>query len=151
MQKLVLNKMPTKKASKKTTKKKVATKAPAKKASKKTAVKKSAKKTTKSTKTSTKQKVGKRADKKALVYAPDQESFWVTDGRILNSLLALRDALEEMEKEVYRYHTDKAENDFANWVDSVLLDSACAKDLLKAKTPKSAKTVVVRHLKLYSV
>jgi hypothetical protein len=138
--------MPTKKASKKTTKKKVAKKATTKKVAKKTA-----KKSTSTSKKTTKKASSNKSGKKALVYAPDHESFWVTNGQILNSLLALRDALAEMEKEVYRYHTDKVENDFANWVDAVLCDSACAKDLAKAKTPQSAKTVVVKHLKLYTI
>jgi len=66
-------------------------------------------------------------------------------------LLALRDALDEMEKEVYAYHAGNAQNDFANWVAAVLADNACATDLQKAKTPKSAKTTVVKHLKYYSV
>jgi hypothetical protein len=70
---------------------------------------------------------------------------------VLNSLVALRDALNEMEEGVYSYHAGQAHNDFANWVSEVLADNACAVELQKAKTPKSAKTVVVKHLKLYSV
>lgn len=126
--------MPTKKATKK---------APAKK---KVAAKKVAKKTTKKAA----KKTTRKSSKKALVYADDQQSFWMTDGQILNSLLALRDALAEMEKEVYEYHATGWQNDFAQWVDVVLCDSKCAADLAKAKTPKSARTVVVRHLKFYT-
>ncbi len=88
---------------------------------------------------------------KPLVYADNQTSFWVSNGQILNSLVALRDALDAMEKEVYHYHAGEAHNDFANWVAAVLCDEDCAKDLEKAKTPTSAKTVVVKHLKAYSV
>lgn len=88
---------------------------------------------------------------KPLIYADNQTSFWVTNGQILNSLVALRDALEVMEKEVYHYHAGEAHNDFANWVAAVLCDADCAKDLEKAKTPTSAKTIVVKHLKTYSV
>jgi hypothetical protein len=143
--------MPTKKApkkaTKKVTKKKVAKKTATKKTTRKSAAKKSTKKAVKKT---TRKKTPAQSNKKGLVYAEDHESFWVTNGQILNSLLALRDALDDMEKDVYRYHTDKAENDFANWVESVLMDDACARDLVKAKTPKSARTVVVRHLKLYT-
>ncbi len=96
--------------------------------------------------------VAKTANKKKeLVVADQNTSFWVTNGQILNSLVALRDALDQMEKEVYLYHAGKVQNDFVNWVSAVLNDSACAKDLGKAKTPKSAKTVIVRHLKTYSV
>lgn len=86
---------------------------------------------------------------KSLVYANNETSFWVADGRILNSLVALRDALAAMEKSVYAKHVNGEKNDFANWVGVVLDDAACARDLLGAKTPTAAKTIVVRHLKLY--
>jgi hypothetical protein len=130
--------MPTKTTNKPAVKKvvkKVVKKTPAKKATKSVA-----------------KKVAKKApQKKSLIYADDQQSFWVTNGQVLNSLVALRDALNEMEEGVYSYHAGQAHNDFANWVSEVLADNACAVELQKAKTPKSAKTVVVKHLKLYSV
>lgn len=110
---------------------------------KKAAPKKAAKKTTK--------KAPKKSAEKQLVYANDGTSFWVTDGQILNSLVSLRDALSSMHKDVYKYHAEGDHNDFANWVEVVLCDGDCATDLRKAKTPTSAKTVVVRHLKYYAV
>ncbi|NCN12074.1 hypothetical protein GW937_02010 [Candidatus Kaiserbacteria bacterium] len=104
-----------------------------------------------SKKVATKKNTAKKNDKRSLVYAPDQKSFWVKNGQILNSLIALRDALEEMESEVYFYHAGEAHNDFAKWVADVLADDACAVELGKAKNPKSAKTVIVKHLKSYSI
>jgi len=144
---------PTKKAAKKTVVKK-----PAKKPSTKIAKKKTAKKTAKKAvnkssvkKTATKKTPKKTSDKKSLIFAPNDKSFWVTNGEVLNSLLALREALDEMEKEVYSYHVSKQHNDFANWVEAVLCDEQCAKELKKAATPTKAKTVVTRYLKVYSV
>jgi hypothetical protein len=134
--------MPTKKVPKKVIQKKL------KKTVKKPVVKKTVKKVAKNP---TKKGAVRKVIKKPLVYAGNQESFWVTNGQILNSLLALKDALEEMEKEVYLYHAGTAQNDFAAWVEAVLSDKKCAKELQKARTPKSAKTVVIKHLKSYSV
>ncbi|MCA9354268.1 MAG: hypothetical protein KC877_01985 [Candidatus Kaiserbacteria bacterium] len=128
--------MPTKKTTKTAPAKKAAAKKVVKKAVKKAPAKKAAVKT---------------GTKKPLVYASNTKSFWVKNGQVLNSLVALKDALEEMEKEVYVYHTGGDSNDFANWVEQVLCDNVCAADLAKAKTPKSAKTVVVKHLKYYAV
>ena len=108
----------------------------------------------KSTKAEVKKPAAKKTTKKAkkiLVYADNQSSFWVSNGQILNSLIALRDALDAMDREVYSYHAGEAHNDFANWVAAVLCDDACAADLEKAKTPESAKTVVTKHLKTYTV
>lgn len=121
--------MPTKKA---------ATKKPTKKVAKKAAVKKSARKTS-------------SRDEKLLVYANGPTSFWTTDGQILNSLIALRDALDTMEKAVYEHHVTAKKNDFAAWVKDILYDDECAIALKKAKGPKSARTTVVRYLKKYSI
>lgn len=132
--------------------KRSATKVASKKVAVEKAVKKPVTKVVKKVETKTAKKAApKVAEKKALVYADDGRSFWVKNGRILNSLVALRDALDEMEKEVYSYHAGEAHNDFAKWVSDVLADSACAVELGKAKTPKVAKTVVVKHLKFYAI
>lgn len=146
--------MPTKKATtksvKKTAVKKVVKKTVPKKVVKKTTKKPAVKKVAKKVVKKVTKKVSAKT-KKPLAYASNDTSFWVSDGQILNSLVALRDALEEMEKEVYHYHAGGAHNDFANWVAAVLADEACASELEKAKTPSSAKTAVVRHLKFYAV
>jgi len=151
--------MPTSKktATKKVAKKSVAKKAPAKKVAKKVAKKAVAKKTTQKTanksnpKKVSKKTPAKTPTKKSLVLAPNEQSFWVTNGAVLNSLVALRDALDEMEKEVYSYHVSKEHNDFASWVDVVLCDAQCAAELKKAQTPVKAKSVVTRRLKVYSI
>lgn len=99
-------------------------------------------------------KIAKKVDTKtgrSLVVASNQKSFWVSDGRILNSLVALHDAFDSMEKHHFEHHVGKDKNDFAVWVDSVLNDAICAVDLKKAKTPKAAKTVVAKHLKFYLI
>jgi hypothetical protein len=146
--------MPTKKttASKtKTTAKPAAKKAVAKKSIKKKVEKKPVAKKPASKKTATK-KVAKKTDKatgKVLVTADDERSFWTVNGEVLNNLISLSEALERMEKEAFSHHVTKEKNDFANWVETVLNDKACAVDLRKSKSPSGARTVVVRHLKLY--
>ena len=145
-------KITVKKATKKTVvKKSAAKKSPAKKVPKKTPTKARTTVAKKTVKKSPAKKTTQTKNKKPLVVAPNEKSFWVTNGAILNSLVALRDALDEMEREVYSYHVSKEHNDFAAWVDAVLADEKCAKDLAKAADPKKAKTVVAKHLKVYSV
>ncbi len=116
-----------------------------------TVVKKAvAKKTTTPKKAVAKKTVTKKVTK-PLVYAADNASFWTQDGQILNSLQALHDAFLKMEAAVYSYHANKDEHHFADWVEIVLLDPVCAADLRKAKTLTSAKTVVAKHLKTYTI
>ncbi len=91
----------------------------------------------------------KSTSAQSLVYADNDHSFWVQDGQILNSLKALRDAFTIMDKATFSHHVTKDKNDFADWVESVLCDAACAVDLRKAKTTKTAVTVVTKHLTRY--
>ena len=141
--------MPTKKVVSKKAPKKVVKKVAAakKKLVKKAVAKKpAAKKITKARKN-----VAMKKPVKDLVYAGDQESFWTTDGEILNSLMALSAAFGDMDKGVYQFHAEGDQNDFSVWVETVLCDGECAAELAKAKTHKSAKTIVTKHLKGYSI
>jgi hypothetical protein len=163
--------MPTKKAPAKKTvtkaTKKVATKksAPKKKPAAKakvmsakaaTKAKTPAKKAVKTKKTATKKaavpkKAAAKKPAKELVYAADHQSFWTTDGQVLNSLLALSDALTDMETGAFEFHIAGDQNDFSLWVETVLCDGECAAELAKAKTQKRAQSVVKKHLKTYSL
>lgn len=96
-------------------------------------------------------KKAKEGSKKDLVFSSNDNSFWVTDGQVLNSLLALNEALNNMEKEVYSYHVTKDKHDFAEWVEVVLVDVPCATELRKAKNPNSASKVITKHLQFYKI
>lgn len=138
--------MPTKKAATKKATKKVTKKAVKKTAKK--AVKKTAKKATKKTTKKTTTKASKKV--KALVCAPDDKCFWTTDGQVLQNLEELKFAFGSMDDEVFMHHVGKEKNDFADWVEQVLQDAECAAALRKARKPKTAQTVVVKCLRLYS-
>jgi phage-related protein len=124
---------------------------------KKAAVKKVATKKAPAKKVATKTTVAKKtAAKKVskptlrLVVASDSQSFWVQDGQVLNSLLALEMALKTMKPAVYAYHTSGDSNHFADWVEVVLGDSECATDLRNATTKTAAHRIVLARTKLYS-
>lgn len=145
--------MPTKKAPAKKAATKVAKKVTKKAAPKKPAAKKVvAKKKTTTKKPVAKTSTAKRVQKspKEPTYASNEQSFWVTNGEILNSLVALHHALDTMPKEVFEFHAFGPQNDFSVWVETVLCDADCAADLAKAKSQKTAKTAVAKHLKHYA-
>ena len=68
----------------------------------------------------------------------------------MKNLEELKFAFGTMGDEVYLHHVTKDKNDFADWVEHVLHDYECAAALRRSRKPSSAKTVVVRHLKLYT-
>lgn len=86
-----------------------------------------------------------------LVYTVETKAFWTSEGEILNSLLALREALAKMPKSVFSHHVNTNKNDFATWVEEVLGDVPCARDMRKAKTVAATKKVVTQHLANYQL
>ena len=121
-----------------------------KKVTKKTAPKKApraVKKTSAGKATATR---GKK-EVKVLACASDDKCFWTTDGQILKNLDELQMAFGTMGDEVFLHHVTKEKNDFADWVEHVLADAECASALRKSKKPASARTVVIKHLRQYSL
>ena len=86
--------------------------------------------------------------KRQLVHA-GEHSFWVCGGYILHNLLDLKDALLSMDNETFTHHVNSEKNDFAQWVDSILLDSELAQKLTKNKTASASAKTVEAHLKKY--
>jgi hypothetical protein len=89
--------------------------------------------------------ITKQAAKAILANVPEEKRFWVTDGRYLNNLEELKNALEGMTDETYLAHANETKSDFAKWVDEVLGDAKLAADLKKSATrPWAAKVVADR-------
>jgi len=109
---------------------------------KKVTLKKGVKKTTARSK-------NKKMKSAGLICATDEHCFWTTDGRVLKSLADLVFAFGSMEETVFIYHANETKNDFADWVEYVLKDAACAEDLRKTKSPKRALNVTKKYLKSY--
>ncbi len=134
------SKQAPKKTKQNTTKKKVV------KSVKKNLLKKSSKKVAKKI---TKKKTNKKIVR-VLICASDTECFWTTDGRVLADLHQLKIAFGSMGDDVFLHHVTGEKNDFAKWVEEVLNDDKCAIDLRKSRKSSSAKTVVIKHLRLYN-
>lgn len=140
---VINNHMPTKTPTKKTVTKVAKTmKTPTKKKTT-TVAKKKAVSSLKKPKTQT--------NFKALVCAYDGECFWSSDGRILENLTDLKMAFGSMNDEVFLHHVSAEKNDFADWVESVLQDSACAEDLRNAQKRAQAEKIVAQHLEFYNI
>ncbi len=139
--------MPNK--NKKTSNKKVVKKK-TKAAVKKTVKKKTVKKTDQeATKKITQRPATKRKTRPVLVCVYGKDCFWVNQGPILQDLIQLRDTLKNMSDVTFKHHVSKNHNDFADWVQFVLLDKSCANALRKSTRPKTAQSVLIKRLKYY--
>lgn len=87
----------------------------------------------------------------APVDAPPDKCFWVNHGPVLRNLAELRDALaHHISDAQFAHHVDTGRNDFADWVEAVLQDAACAAALRRAKTPRAALRAVESSLTAYA-
>jgi len=125
-------------APKKTSKKSVAKKKVAKK---KTSTKKTVKKT------SSVRKAIQR--KKTLIIASPNKCFWIQYGPVVKDIFELQDALTNITDEQFKHHVNSIKNDFAVWVEEILGDKECAKNIKKAKSIKAMIKAVENALKHY--
>lgn len=94
-------------------------------------------------------KATKKTAKQKLITAPQDQSFWVTDGQVLGTLADLQAALKLMSDDAYEHHVGKEYNHFADWVEVILCDKKCAAALRRARTQAGAAKAVGAGLKLY--
>lgn len=105
------------------------------------------KKKTKSVKPKT---TNARVGKRKLTTVSGGRCFWLHGGPALASLKDLNGAFSKMSNDQFTYHANKSKNDFAAWVEFVLLDPECARNLKKCSTKASARACTLKALKKYS-
>lgn len=108
---------------------------------------------TKEKKVAPKKAVKKSGDKekRQLVRASGEYCFWANDGSVVSNLSELADVLGSMDDAAFAHHVTKDRNDFADWIEGVLLDAELAKSIRSAKKPSAAQAIVVRRLKIYNL
>lgn len=75
-----------------------------------------------------------------------EKSFWVNSGSVLRNLEEFSNELKSIEPEHFSHHVNKEKNDFATWVSDVIGDQMLAKNLSRAKTPKTLSKTVDKRL-----
>jgi hypothetical protein len=78
--------------------------------------------------------------KSMLADVPESKSFMLNDGQAIKNLSELKEAIEQMSEETFRYYVSKGKNDFANWVRDVVRDEQLAAAL--PRTTSKAESVI---------
>lgn len=63
-----------------------------------------------------------------------EQSFWVNNGPVVDSVSGLREAIKAMNDDQYRYHTERSGNDFASWIRWCVGDAKLADRIVAAKS-----------------
>lgn len=124
------------------------TKKPVKKAAKngkKKTHKTAAKKAARNGKKKTTPRVKVTVRKKMLGKAPEEKSFYLEDGRALQTVHELVDELETMTDETFREYVHH-ENHFANWIEGVFDQRSLAEELRQIEDRMEAQRAILKHL-----
>jgi hypothetical protein len=77
-----------------------------------------------------------------------EQSFHLSNGKVLRSFNELVDYVKEMPTEVYNYHVNDLKNDFANWINDVINEPKLAKALQRVKKQETfAKKILDSYSK----
>jgi hypothetical protein len=96
--------------------------------------------TTRSTRTTA--KLPKSEAVQYLAKVPEEYVFWSIDGRILRDMKDLKEALDIMTVETFRYHCNDVKKDFSNWVKDIVKDEKLAKELEQTADLEQARKAV---------
>lgn len=88
--------------------------------------------------------------KKKLVTVTGGKCFWLHNGPSLGNMRDLYNEIPKMSHEQYSYHANETKNDFAAWVEFVLMDPECAHNLKKCSNKSTARLCIAKALKKYS-
>jgi hypothetical protein len=83
---------------------------------------------------------------RVLRHVPEEKRFYCHDGKILNNIYELKNALEHMGDSTYNHHVTDEKNDFARWVREVLIDDKLSHDLAKCRDKKEAARIVAERI-----
>ena len=78
---------------------------------------------------------------------PQENYFYVCNGKVLKNLKELRDELMQMDEGTFRYHVNEAKNDFSNWINDILKNKKLADDLRRANSPQEILAIVETRIK----
>ena len=78
--------------------------------------------------------------------APENQVFWLKDGRSLDGLHALKAELPKMHDDIFDHHVNDDKNDFASWVQHTMREIELAGKMKKAKNKYHMAHMVKRHI-----
>ena len=94
-----------------------------------------------------KKAMGKTKKQAKVVEAPEESYFWVFNGPILRSINDLSEALGDMTKDQFEFHTKRNGNDFARWIKDVFEEEELAKKVAKLKSKRGIQNAIKKFLK----
>jgi hypothetical protein len=78
-----------------------------------------------------------------------ENCFFTVDGKVLKTVQDLLEYLVDCDEGTYKYHVNAEKNDFANWVNAVLLFPELAESLKLSKTINEARDAIMEFFQVF--
>jgi predicted metal-dependent HD superfamily phosphohydrolase len=88
--------------------------------------------------------------RKILADVPPEKAFYCHEDGYFQNLQQLLAGLENLPDDIYSYHVNPDNNDFANWIRDVIGDTKLARDMIKAPDRAAAVKAVSSRVKYLS-
>lgn len=77
---------------------------------------------------------------------PDSEALWLCNNATVQSLAELSEALDGLDDSTFRYHVQRSQNDFAEWIRLTLGDRDLAREISRVKTKETLSRKVSKRI-----
>ena len=85
--------------------------------------------------------------KRNLIEAPNENVFWLADGKQVKNLRELLDTLNTLDEATFLHHVNKERNDFARWIHDILDDEELARKIWRFKSKNQLIKLIDSHLR----
>ena len=79
---------------------------------------------------------------------PDDQALWLCNNATVQSMVELADTLECLDDTTFRYHVQRSQNDFAQWIRHVVGDRDLAREIARVKTKETLARKVEKRLRI---
>jgi hypothetical protein len=79
---------------------------------------------------------------------PDDQALWLCNNATVQSMVELSEMLEYLDDATFRYHVQRSQNDFAQWIRHIVGDRDLAREIARVKTKETLARKVDKRLRV---
>ncbi|MFT4308589.1 MAG: DUF5752 family protein [Candidatus Woesearchaeota archaeon] len=78
---------------------------------------------------------------------PDDQALWLCNNATVQSMIELAETLECLDDATFRYHVQRSQNDFAQWIRHTVGDRDLAREISRVKTKETLARKIDKRLR----
>ncbi len=93
-----------------------------------------------------KRKAAPKKNRKSTKKVKEESVFHLANGGVIDSMMCLANALDQMPMHVFNHHVNDDRNDFSNWIKEVINEPDLADNLQEAKDLAEHHIIVLKYI-----